>query len=356
MDDRLKVVNHVVCLLSEALEVVETIRNAPESPVTSYLPAGLRRVFRRNAGRLRSGKLRSRYRNRYSTEDLAIIFERTAQRDDTIEHGLDKLTRILEEVHRVFEYQRAELEEGTRIVYALAQQRAEEDGPESKAAAFFRLFQEMIAKGAEIHTLNRRKKELAPVEPFTPPGADPDREERDRICVAEIVPVVSGSDEPVLRFACETNVSEEPPLVMRIGLGDRSWVGSFTRGTTDYTTVQLMPDGAHLLVVACGAGYVVEAVTRSLARQAGTDIMDVLEDDEAGLLILDRANTYFEAFGRSGPLWKTGRIGAGAFRNVEFGDGAISGETQQGSDGDWVEFSVDLGTGEVSWAILMETT
>ena len=49
MNNSLKVVNHLVCLFSEAFEVIEQIRNAPESPVTSYLPAKVRHAFRRNA-------------------------------------------------------------------------------------------------------------------------------------------------------------------------------------------------------------------------------------------------------------------------------------------------------------------
>jgi hypothetical protein len=85
--------------------------------------------------------------------------------------------------------------------------------------------------------------------------------------------------------------SQEPPLIIRIGIGDRSWVGSFTRGTTACTTVQLMPDRAHLLVVADGAGYVIEAVTRSLVKETGTDITEVFIDEESGcVLSVDHAS------------------------------------------------------------------
>jgi hypothetical protein len=351
MDPRLKVVNHVVALLQEAFEVVEQIRNAPESPFTSYLPAKLRRVFRRNANRLRLGKLRPKFPNIRSADDLATLLQRTADRDETIERGFQRLKRIDEEIERVRVYQAAELEEGTRIVYQLAWQRAQEDGPESKAADFFRVFQEMIVKGTELRTLKRRDKEAAlPEKPFHPPGADPALELREAIIAAELL-AAPPAGEPVLRFPSSAIDAAEPPLLFRIGIEEKAWVGRFEQGTTDYTTVQLMPDGAHLLVVASGAGYIVEAVTRSLAAEAGTDIMEVLLDQEAGLLILDRGDTYFEAFGPNGPLWKTGRVGAGAIRNLEFGEHAVSGETQQGSSPDWVEFSIDVATGEVSWGV-----
>lgn len=288
MDKRLKVVNHVICLLREAFEVMDQIRNAPESPVTSYLPAKMRRAFRRNAERLRRGSTVPKYRNRYTSESLAKLLEVTAARDEMIERGLVKLKRINDEVDRVREYQAAELEEGMRIVYQLAWQLAQQDGPDSKAADFFRLFQEMIARGCELSTRHRRQKDPDP-EPFPLPGADPAWEVREAVSVAEVLQEPPDSGEPVLHFASGATVSERPPVLMRIGIEEKAWVGSFQRGTTDFSTVQMMPDGAHLLVVACGAGYVVEAVTRSLAREAGLDIMQVAYDDEGGLFIIDRA-------------------------------------------------------------------
>jgi hypothetical protein len=350
MDPRLKVVNHVIVLLREAFDVMEQIRNAPESPVTSYLPAKLRRTFRRNAERLLSGKLQSKYRNVLSSLDLATVYRRTADRDDTIERGLKKLRRILAEVERVEKYQAAELEEGMRLVYQLACQRAQEDGPGSKAADFLNLFQEMIIRGSELRTLVRRNKkaEPPPEDLFRLPGADPAQELHWAIIAAEVLGGPPDTGEPVLRFASPTMDAAEP-LIMRIGLGDKAWVGSFPCGTTGYTTVQLMPGGAHLLVVAGGAGYFVEAVTRFAAGEAGNDITDVLIDEDAGLLILDRSDVYFEAYGTSGPLWTTGRIGSGAIRNLELRAEGISGETRQGSDDEWIDFFVALDTGEVTW-------
>jgi len=348
MDPRLKVVNHVLVLFREAFDIVDQIRNAPESPVTSYLPAKLRRVFRRNAGRLRAGKVQPKYPNVVSRDRLMTIYENTAARDETIERGLEKLEAILAEVERIRQYQEAELEEGMRIVYQVAWLRAEEDGPESKAADFFRLFQEMIARGAEIRTLRRRDRDLPfQGEPFRLPGADPARELYESIIAAEVV-AEPDPGERVLHFPSDATDTAERPVILRIGIGEKCWVGSFRRGTTDYTTVQLMPGGAHILVVACGAAYIVEAVTLSPAAEAGTDVTDVIINEEDTLLLLEHSGAYLEAFGRDGVLWKSGRIGAG-LRELEFGDGVLFGETLQGSDGDWINFSVDLRTGEVAW-------
>jgi hypothetical protein len=353
MDPRLKVVNHVLVLFREAFDIVDQIRNAPESPVTAYLPAKLRRVFRRNAGRLRAGKVQPKYPNVRSGDDLATIFETTAARDETIERGLEKLEAILAEVERIRQYHEAELEEGMRLVYQVAWLRAEADGPESKAADFFRLFQEMIVRGSEIRTLGRRDRDLPfHGEPFRLPGADPARELHESIIAAEIV-AEPDPGQRVLRFPSDAidsgpDPSKEPPVILRIGIGEKCWVGSFRRGTTGYTTVQLMPDGAHILVVACGAAYIVEAVTLSPAADAGTDVTDVIINDDGGLLILEHSGAYLEAFGRDGVLWKSGRIGA-ALRELQFGDGVLFAATPQGSAPEWTEFSVDLRTGEVAW-------
>lgn len=349
MDPRLKAVNHLLTLFHEAFEAIEEIRNAPESPVSSYLPAKMRHAFRRNARRLRDGRLTSKHPNLRSDDDLALVLEGAAARDDTIERGLDKLTRVLQEIARVRRYQAEELEEGTRIVYEVARLRAEEEGPESKAADFFRLFNEMIVKGNELRTLKRRKRDLdLPEKPFALPGADPALELRESIMAAEVLRELPGANERVSHFPAET-LPEERPVILRIGVEEKAWVGSFRRGTTEYSTVQMLPDGAHLLVVAFGAGYVVGAVTHALAAEAGSDIMDVVQDVDAGVLFINHGDACLEAFGRSGRLWKTGRIGAGGFRDFGLGDGELYGETRQGSGDDWAEFCVDLGTGEVSW-------
>jgi hypothetical protein len=295
-DPRLKAVNHLVALLAEALEVIQLIRNAPESPMTSYLPAKLRRVFRRNARRLRRGTLQPLYLNLRTGPDLADLCDRTAARDETIDVGLEKLTRIGAEVRRVLEYNEAEVEEGTRIVYELARERAEEDGPDSEAAVFLHLFQEMIVKGGELRARKRRGRDSVPIEPFVPPGADPELEERERLSAAEVLMEPPPAGEPVFCFPSDTIApNEKPPVLLRIGIADASWVGSFRRGETDYSTVQMMPDGAHLLVVTCGAAYVVHAATRSLVSEEGMDIMEVVRDEDGDLLLVDQRDSLSEA-------------------------------------------------------------
>ena len=78
---------------------------------------------------------------------------------------------------------------------------------------------------------------------------------RQWLSAAELLPDGAPEGEKVLRFG---EAGAEAPIVLRIGIAESSWVGSFQRGATDFTTVQLMPDNRNLLVVAGGAGYVVE--------------------------------------------------------------------------------------------------
>ena len=55
------------------------------------------------------------------------------------------------------------------------------------------------------------------------------------------------------------------------------------------------------------------------------------------------------SFGPTGRLWKTDAIGCGGFRDLTLHQNEFAGEARQSSEPEWVAFSVDLATGEVSW-------
>jgi hypothetical protein len=67
-------------LVQEAIDVLQRTGNASDSPVNAFLPAKGRRELRRSAARLRQQKVEPRYKNLHSAEELAGIYERTAQR------------------------------------------------------------------------------------------------------------------------------------------------------------------------------------------------------------------------------------------------------------------------------------
>jgi hypothetical protein len=56
----------------------------------------------------------------------------------------------------------------------------------------------------------------------------------------------------------------------------------------------------------------------------------------------------FEAFDCEGRRWKTDAISSGGFRNLTLEQNEFAGEARQSSEPEWVAFSLDLATGEVS--------
>lgn len=52
---------------------------------------------------------------------------------------------------------------------------------------------------------------------------------------------------------------------------------SSTRATV--STIGMMPDGKHLFVSADGAGYIIEASSRTLVEATGTEVVGVMRDE-----------------------------------------------------------------------------
>ena len=136
-------------------------------------------------------------------------------------------------------------------------------------------------------------------------------------------------------------------MFIRIGTGERSWIGSFARGHAAVSTIFMMPDDKHLFVSADGAGYIIEAGSRTLVETIGTEVAGVMRDEAMTLFVVSHGNMSLEAFGRSGRLWKTDAIGSGGFRGMAMTDTELLGEARYACLDDWVRFSVKLATGEV---------
>jgi hypothetical protein len=90
----------------------------------------------------------------------------------------------------------------------------------------------------------------------------------------------------------------------------------------------MMPDGKHLFVSAEGAGYVIDAQSRTLVEAIGTEIAGVMRDDPMTVFVVDHNGTSLEAFGRTGRLWKTDPIGCGGFRRMAITDTRLVGEAR----------------------------
>jgi len=326
-------------LLVQGLEAMWRVIEVSDAPIKASLTPKLRRAFRREAARLRAGKTQPRYRNLHTPEELADILERTALRDETLEQSLADLQRILTELQHLFDQYPAD---ATAITEFLAGTRrtAEAEGPGSPAALWH---QELV----EYYSRRRRRRTRARL---VIPAPAPDRvEERKRRSAAEILTAAPSPEETVIPIPPEDRAAGRERLLIRIGIDEESWVGSFVRGPRDVSNVGLLPDDQHLFVSAGGAGYIIDAGSRTLVQDLGTDFAGVLMDKEPmTLFVVHHGDGSLEAFGPTGRLWRTIPISAGgAFRGLTITADALVGETRQVPGEGWVEFSVDLATGEV---------
>jgi hypothetical protein len=330
---------------------LQRIEDAPTSPVNGLLPADRRREHRRCAARLRRGQLEPRYRNLHTAEQLADIYEQTARRDEILEQAGPDFLRISREIRRVAEHEGPAAVRTFNAMFLEAADAAMFDGPDSEAAQRYRRMRFLISVGTRHEFEKRRQKgsPYAPVIPFL--TKDPRIELRYELAAAELLPSPPSTGEAVIAIPPEDRDSGRGRIFLRIGLGEASWIGSFERGHKNVSTVLMMPDGKHLFVSAGGAGYVIDAKSRTLVEQTGTEIIGVTRDDNPmTVFVVNHNDMSLEAFGRTGRLWKTDTFGSGGFRRIAITTDKLLGETRHPSRPGWAGFSVNLATGEVRFA------
>ena len=332
-----------LALIHEVLDVMQRAERAPDSPVNTLLTGKMRRKYRRAARRLRQQQSQPRYRNLYSAEELAEIYERTAQRDEMIEHGLRDFQRITLALGRVLEENDPEVGKAIGTFIDEAARLAEEHGPGSEAAQRYWRLQWLGWFGQQGHARRRRPRLPGPM---TPLSMDPSIEVRNYLTAAEILESPPPG-EAVIAIPPEGSGSGRERAYIRIGLGEVSWIGSFEIGHTKVGSVSMMPDDKHLFVSAKGAGYIIDLKSRTLVEQIGTHVAFVWKDAPRTLFLVDHNGMSLELFGRPGRLWKTDTISSGGFREISLEDNIIAGEARQGAGVGWVGFSVKVATGEV---------
>ena len=121
------------------------------------------------------------------------------------------------------------------------------------------------------------------------------------------------------------------------------WVGNFQRGMGSLEGVFMHPNEVLLIVVAGGEGYVVEVDSQKLIQSFGGMLETVFEIPQQELLVFgDR--TEFQAFGRSGRAWQSGRISWDGFCSLAVDGDQLVGEAWSYED-TWLPFSLDLRSG-----------
>jgi hypothetical protein len=332
-------------LVQEAVDVLQRAGKAPESPVNTFRPAKERRELRRLAMRLRQRKAQPRYRNLHTSDELADICERTVQRDEIIEQARNDFRRINRDLGRIVEENGAEVEEAVAELVMKAQRSAEELGPGSEAAERFRCLGFLAWLGDRHRQRSRRQKVAAPR--VFPLSADIMMDIKNRLTAAEVLDCAPPG-EAVIAIPPEGTDSGRGRILIRIGLDEASWIGSFEIGSMSDSTILLMPDWKHLFVSAQGAGYIIDLQSRQLVATVGTEVVEVI-GFPLGLFVVNHSVS-LQAFGPNGVLWKTGRISCGGFRGIVVTETRLFGEARHPRRGEWCGFSLDLATGDVSFA------
>jgi hypothetical protein len=332
-----------VALMHQALDLLRRAEDAPASPVNTFQTAKRRRALRRDAARLRLGKTEPRYKNLHTAEELAALYERTAQRDEMFEQSVSDFKRIARDLGRIQDEHPAELQEAMVALVLEAKLSADEQGPGSEAARRFRNVLRLAGLGHQRHSHRRRQR--TPVPKRIDMAPDPSVEARYAQSAAEFLTSPPSSDEAVIAIPPQGQDSGRGRMFLRIGIGQASWIGSFERGHTNVNRVLMLPDGKHLFVCAAGAGYVIDARSRTLVEITGTEIVGTIRDEPMTLFIVNHNGMSLQAFGSTGRLWKTDTISSGGFRRMARAGDDLVGEARHAAA--WVRFSVKLATGAV---------
>lgn len=315
-------------LFNQLIAALQRIENAPASPIEKFHSRAERRELRRRAVQLRRGQLSSRYGNVQSDSELADILDRTILRDQTVDEASADFRKAEREVDALARTEGEAVGLTFKMMYEESAERAMLHGPASEDAQRLRAMQLIVELGLEFEVKKRRQHGTHRVYLTRRFMADPAFRQRYLLTAAEILNAPPPG-ETVLAFPAEDGDPARGRVIMRIGLGPASWVGSFERGDTEHNTVQLLPDGKHLFVSACGAGYLLDVQSRTLVERIGNDIVSVGDAYRGSVFIVTHDHRSFEAFGIPGRLWKTEAIGCGGFRGLDVEGATFIGEARQ---------------------------
>jgi hypothetical protein len=332
-----KVYARVIALLTEMVDWMEQIDNAPDRLYAEYLPGKQRRLLLRRAERLRSGKARPKSENLFSAPELAQLYEDTVAANELREKTGPAFDRIFNEMGRCTHEDGPAAKQALEDFFLDTLKQKEVDGPGSEADRRWEHLQRFVEFIKSSRTDIRRDKR----------GRAPQREQK---AIVPLVPaeILSSAPkgEPVVLIPAEDSGRER--MFIRIGDEGKSWVGSFECGSKSVNTAYMMPDRKNIFVSARGAGYIVDAKSRTLVERSGTEVVGTMCDYLLTLFVVIHNGVAFEAFGKDGRLWKTAPLSDRPLRNVVLEDDEIVGEAWKWFANRWEPFKVSVATGEVS--------
>jgi hypothetical protein len=332
------VFDRAVALLNELVDAYLPVEKVPAFPLDQPTTGKDRRLYRRAADRLRRGEQKPVFKTLYTGDQLGALLEAIVRHDDLRDQTLEASSRIGPQIGALMREDAAAVREAFDAVFLDTHRLAEEQGPDSEAAARWRTLQGFNRAAGVV--MEDRRRQITP-----PPRRDPLR--RIPLVPAEVLEDAPEGVE-IIAIPAEDDDTERERMLVRIGLGASSWVGSFVCGEQPVSTMFIMPNGKHFFVSACGAGYIVDLESRTLVERAGNAVAGIHRDPLMTFFLIEHDDS-LEAFGVVNRLWKTPPLGAGGLRNIALKDEYVVGEAQQAS-GEWLAFAVEVATGAVTSA------
>jgi hypothetical protein len=333
----------VVALLNETIELLIRSESVPDSPVETVTTADERRDMKRHAERLLNGEAELCSENLYTPDQLAAILLATVGRDEGRKNVRDEFFRLADEIGAAIHEDPVGTRKALDEFFLTTLREAKAAGPGSEAERRHRQLQK-IGQFAKSSNTGKRRQKPSPA-PRGPRLAH-DPAERIPLVPAEVLPYPPAG-EAITAFPASGEDAERGRILIRFGLGKSSWIGSFESGTKPMSTIFMMPDGKHLFVSAGGAGYILEEKSRTLVERTGTAVVGVIRDPEMTLFLINHDDRVLEGFGVGGRLWETPPIGDGGFQIRGLTDDEVVGEAWDSSANAWVDFGVNVATGEV---------
>ncbi|HEX3107725.1 MAG TPA: hypothetical protein VHU41_01440, partial [Thermoanaerobaculia bacterium] len=278
------------------------------------------------------------FKTLYTRDQLATLLDDIALHDDLRDKTLEAISRIGPQIGALMREDAVTVREAFDAVFLDTYRAAEEQGPDSVAAARWRTLQGFNRTAGVV--MDDRRRGIK-----DPPSRDPLR--RIPLVPAEVLDEVPEGAE-IIAIPAEDDDPETERMLVRIGLGASSWLASFACAEMPLSTMFIMPNGKHFFVSACGAGYIVDLESRTLVERTGTDVVGVHRNPMMTLFLIEHSDS-LEGFGVVSRLWKTPPLGAGGFRNIGLMEDCVVGDARQAS-GEWLVFAIELATGDVTFA------
>ena len=124
------------------------------------------------------------------------------------------------------------------------------------------------------------------------------------------------------------------------------WIGNFISGATGFSSVFDHFDGRSVIVIAGGQGYLVDVAAQDVTSTFGGDLTGIV--DSGTHLFVFSTFTTLAAYGSTGLKWRIRRLSWDGFRSFRVNNGIVHGEAWTPCGDHWIEFSVDLSTGEAT--------